>query len=77
MERSPGPKIRGVGRAEAAFGSHPATANAEAMCLDWPKSRLGRWSGATQQAWTDVACTLAATPLSGSVQQPPCSGKSW
>ena len=73
MELSPGPKIRGVCRAEAAFGSHPATANAEAMCRDWPKSRLGRWSGATQQAGTDVARTLAAIRGHSTVGQRPAA----
>ena len=35
-------------------------AKAEAIGLDWPTPRLGRWSGATQQAGTDVARTRAA-----------------
>ena len=35
-------------------------AKAEAIGRDWPTPRLGRWSGATQQAGTDVARTRAA-----------------
>ena len=58
-DRSPGPKIRGGGRAEAEFAAQPR-AKAEAMGRECPTSRLGRWSGATQQPETDVAQTRVA-----------------
>ena len=56
QDRSPGPKIRSGGRAEAEF-SYSATGKGRGHR---PTSRLGRWSGATQQAGTDVALTRAA-----------------
>ena len=62
-DRPSGPKIRAGGRAEAEFDIRPATGEGrggEAKGWDWPTPRLGRWSGATQQAGTDVALTRAA-----------------
>ena len=54
LDRSPGPK-----RPKSAAAAQPR-AKAEAIGRDWPTPRLGRRSGATQQAGTDVALTRAA-----------------
>ena len=73
LDRSPGPK-----RPKSAAAAQPR-AKAEAIGRDWPTPRLGRRSGATQQAGTDVALTRAAISghyTSGRVRQSPGSGKS-